>query len=262
MPLIDIGANLTSRRFNKDLDATLTRAREAGLAHIIVTGTSLSASRDALALAHSHPGFLSATAGVHPHDAKHWSPDSADALRDLLAESQCVATGECGLDFNRDFSPRDQQKHCFAAQMALAAEVQKPVFLHQRDAHAAFTDVLRAHRRELCGGVVHCFTGSLDEARTYLDMDCYIGITGWLCDQRRGQALRDLVGFIPRERLLIETDAPYLTPHNLPEKPRGNRNEPAFLPYVLTRLAALVGEPEAALGNQIARNTRALFGEL
>ncbi|MDQ2075991.1 TatD family hydrolase [Marinimicrobium sp. ABcell2] len=260
IPLIDIGANLTNRRFATDLDEVMARAREAGVAHIVITGTSENASRDALQLAQQHPGFMSATAGVHPHDARHWHSESADRLAELLSEPEVVAVGECGLDFNRDFSPRDQQLTCFEAQLQLAVELQKPVFLHQRDAHAAFLALLKKYRSQLKGAVVHCFTGATNELREYLELDCHIGITGWLCDPKRGADLRVQVRDIPVDRLMIETDAPYLTPKNLTQKPKNNRNEPALLPVVLEALAECRGESVEVLAEHTVRTSRAFFG--
>jgi TatD DNase family protein len=257
--LIDIGANLTSRRFANDLDEVLARARQAAVTHIVVTGTSEGVSREALHLAQQQPGFLSATAGVHPHDARHWQRDSVHRLMELLEQPEVVAVGECGLDFNRDFSPRDEQMVCFEAQLQLAVEVQKPVFLHQRDAHSTFLTVLKKYRPQLKGAVVHCFTGDKEELRDYLDLDCHIGITGWLCDPKRGADLRAQVAAIPAQRLMIETDAPYLTPKNLPKNTKKNRNEPAFLPAVLETLAECRGESAQVLANQIAGTSRAFF---
>ncbi|WP_341939368.1 TatD family hydrolase [Marinimicrobium sp. C2-29] len=257
--LIDIGANLTSPRFHKDLDAALTRAKDAGVDTILVTGTSLSGSREGLALARDYPGFLYATAGVHPHDAKTWDDSAVEALAGLARSPEVVALGECGLDFNRDFSPRDAQLHCFEAQLSLAAELGKPVFLHQRDAHEAFMPILRRYRDRLPGAVVHCFTGSGEELDDYLALDCHIGITGWLCDERRGGELRELVSRIPAERLMIETDAPYLTPRNLDQKPKGNRNEPALLPWVLQALAECRGEEQEMLARAVTDTTRRFF---
>ncbi len=259
-PLIDIGANLTSSRFAKDLTQVLERARAAGLEHILVTGTSESASGEALALARQYPGFLSCTAGVHPHDAKHWRADSAELLTHLAESPEVVAMGECGLDYNRDFSPRAQQRTCFEAQLRLAGDLGKPVFLHQRDAHQDFMALLKKTRDRLPGAVVHCFTGTKEELDDYLKMDCHIGITGWLCDRKRGAPLREMVRAIPLDRLMIETDAPYLTPHNLEQKPTGNRNEPAFLSAVLSMLAESTGHSAALLAEHTRQNACSFFG--
>ncbi|WP_027328401.1 TatD family hydrolase [Marinimicrobium agarilyticum] len=257
--MIDIGVNLTSGRFHKDLSEVMGRAREAGVHAQIVTGTSVHASEEALALAQSYPNELYATAGVHPHDAKNWSEESAASLAALAREPGVVALGECGLDFNRNFSSSEDQLRCFEAQLILAVEVQKPVFLHQRDAHEAFMPLLKHYRPQLVGAVVHCFTGTREELEDYLALDCAVGVTGWVCDQRRGAELRELVKHIPADRLMVETDAPYLTPHNLPKKPKGNRNEPAFLPYVIETVAECRGEAPDALARQTAQNARVFF---
>jgi len=261
--LIDIGANLTSSRFSKDLDQVLLDAQRAGVGTLIVTGTSLHASHDALSLVRDYAGRgpvrMHSTAGVHPHDAKTWDASVASELKQLAAAPEIVALGECGLDFNRNFSPPEAQLACFEAQLALAVELGKPVFLHQRDAHEDFLPLLQCYRSQLPGAVVHCFTGNGAELEDYLALDCHIGITGWLCDSRRGQALRELVKHIPVQRLMIETDAPYLTPHNLPKKPKGNRNEPGFLPYVLSALAECRDEPVHELAEQLSVTTRDFF---
>ena len=259
MKYIDIGVNLTSKRFHSDLPEVIDRAKEAKVDHLIITGTSVQASQAAWKIAAQEPSYMSSTAGVHPHDAKDWDNNSAEQIRTLLAQPEVVAVGECGLDFNRDFSPRDQQQRCFEAQLALATEVKKPVFLHQRDAHDPFFSTLKVCRSELSGAVVHCFTGSREEMEAYIDLDCYIGITGWLCDNKRGQALRELVQYIPLEKLMIETDAPYLTPHNLKPKPKNNRNEPAFLPIVLQTLAEILDIQEEELATKLYDNTVRFF---
>ncbi len=237
----------------------LERASNAGVSHIVVTGTSLRVSQQAAALAAKYPSLLSSTAGVHPHDAKSWDKTTAPALRSLLAQSQVVAVGECGLDFNRNFSTPKDQEACFQAQLELACEVQKPVFLHERDAYSRFYEILRDYQSQLTNSVVHCFTGSREALISYLELGCFIGITGWVCDQRRGQNLRELIPLIPTERLLIETDAPFLTPHNLPKKPDGNRNEPAFLGAVLSQLADLYAMDSAELAQITQANSQSFF---
>ena len=252
MDLIDIGANLTHESFDRDRDDVLRRARDAGVSRLIVTGTSVTESVRALELAEAHPGQLFSTAGVHPHNASGFDAHSGDALAGLLAREQAVAVGECGLDFYRDFSPRDAQRHAFREQLEIAADARLPVFLHQRDAHDELVQLLRPVRDRLCGGVAHCFTGTAQQARDYLDMGLYIGITGWLCDERRGSDLRNAVRHLPLDRVMIETDAPYLLPRDLPGKPRGRRNEPRFLPHVLARLAEGMNRSV----NEVAEATR------
>ncbi len=259
LDLIDIGANLTHDSFDEDRHAVVDRAAAAGVGRLIVTGASVTGSVQAAALNAAWPERLWSTAGVHPHHAAEFDEHSHSALRALLENRKVVAVGECGLDFFRDFAPRDAQRHAFRRQLELAAEVRKPVFLHQRDAHTEFLEILAPMRGQLVGGVAHCFTGGPDELRAYLDLDLYVGITGWVCDERRGSALREAVPKIPLERLLIETDAPYLLPRDLQPKPHGRRNEPAFLPHVLERIATLLGESVQNVASATTRNAESLF---
>lgn len=258
--MIDIGANLTHESFRDDLPLVLERASRNGVEGMLVTGTDPEHSRLAVELVRDHPRLLRATAGVHPHHADQWEPATLERIAQLARRSEVVAVGECGLDFNRDYSPRDAQLRCFEAQLELAAEVRKPVFLHQRDAHRPFTEILTRHRRQLCGGVAHCFTEGPEPLAAYLDLDLYIGVTGWVCDERRGEALRASVPRIPLNRLLIETDAPYLLPRDLKPKPKSRRNEPAMLAHVCAAVAALRGEEPARVAVATAANARALFG--
>lgn len=260
MHLIDIGINLTHDSFDRDRVALLDRARAAGVERFIITGTDVAASRAALAMADGETFFC--TAGMHPHHAVDFDDASRAALRELLADDRVVAVGECGLDFFRNFSPRDAQLRAFDAQLDLAAETGKPLFLHQRDAHAELMERLRARRDEFCGGVVHCFTDGPAELADILDADLSVGITGWLCDERRGQALREAVRELPPDRFMVETDAPYLLPRDLP-KPllaeAGRRNEPRFLPHIVTKLAELMGRDRAEIARLSTENATRLF---
>jgi TatD DNase family protein len=256
MQLADIGANLTHAAFREDLDAVLGRAHAAGVGTIVVTGTSVEESRRAAALAEAHG--LYATAGVHPHHARECDAGTVPALREIAAHARVVAMGECGLDFNRNYSPHPDQEKWFVAQVELAAELGKPLFLHSRDAHPRFAEILRHHR--VGKAVAHCFTGEAAELRAYLDLGLYIGITGWICDERRGTRLVELVKEIPADQLLLETDAPYLTPRDLYPQPKARRNEPAFLPHIARAVARARGETVEALAEATTRNARALFG--
>lgn len=259
LDLIDIGANLTHDSFDADRAAVLDRARANGVTRLIVTGTSVTASAQALELAQELPGTLYATAGVHPHHAAELDAHGVDALRALLASQAMVAVGECGLDFYRDLAPRAAQRDAFRLQLELAAEVGKPVFLHQRDAHAEFVEILAPRLPALVGGVAHCFTGGPSELAAYLELGLYIGVTGWACDERRGAELRAALPSIPLERLLLETDAPYLLPRDLAPKPKTRRNEPAFLAHVAARVAAAMGQPVDVVARAATENAEKLF---
>ena len=240
--LIDIGINLAHDSFNADREEVIARAAAAGVVQMIVTGSGGESTRQAIEMARTHAGVLFATAGVHPHYAKELTDELLVELRQLAAEQQVVAVGECGLDYFRDLSPRAVQQKAFHRQLELAAQVGKPVFLHQRDAHDDFVAILREHRSSLVGGVAHCFTGNHHELAAYLDMDLYVGITGWICDERRGAHLVPLMKEIAADRLIIETDGPYLLPRDLPSKPESRRNEPAYLPHIAATIARARGE--------------------
>ena len=258
MELVDIGANLAHDSFDADRGAVLQRAREAGVTRIVVTGSSADSSRKALALAQAHPGALFATAGLHPHHAAEYSAEHAALFRDLATHAEVVALGECGLDYFRNYAPHADQRRAFTAQLELAVEARKPVFLHQRDAHADFLPILKEHRAQLADVVVHCFTDTQAALEEYLMLDCHIGITGWICDERRGLGLREAARHIPDDRLLIETDAPYLLPRTAP-KPPHRRNEPMYLPYVARALAEARGQTEAHVAQVTTDNARRFF---
>lgn len=262
MNLIDVGLNLAHDSFDRDRDEAIERAAAAGVSRFIITGTDLPASRKALALAHGDARFF-CTAGVHPHHAADLDDATLARLRQLLADDRVVAVGECGLDFFRNFSPREAQLDAYERQLDLAAETGKPLFLHQRDAHAELMARLRARRSELSGGgVVHCFTDGPAELADVIDAGFYVGITGWVCDERRGQALQAAVRELPPDRFMVETDAPYLMPRNLPadvKKAAGRRNEPAFLPYVVERIAELMQREPGEIAALSTANAENLF---
>ena len=250
--LIDIGINLAHDSFDHDRDAVIQRAADAGVTRMVVTGSSLASTQTAIALVKQHPLQMRCTAGVHPHHASDLDSAQLQAFHTLARQPEVVAVGECGLDYFRNFSPREAQLKAFAQQLELAAEVAKPVFLHQRDAHEDFMSVIRQYRSRLAGGVAHCFTAGSVEARAYLELDLHIGITGWICDERRGE--------IPAERLLIETDAPYLLPRDLQPKPKDRRNEPMYLPHVLATIAQARNQSVAELAEITTANALRLFG--
>ena len=259
MELIDIGANLCHESFAPDLDEVLDLAARAGVGRIVVTGTSRAESEAAADLARRHPGRLLATAGVHPHAAATFD-GAAPAIEALAAREEVVAIGETGLDFYRDLSPRPDQERAFEAQLEIAARLGLPVFMHERDAHRRFVDVLKPFRDRLGPAVIHCFTGDRDTLHTYLDLDLHVGVTGWICDERRGLHLRELVGRIPADRLMLETDSPYLLPRDLRPRPRSRRNEPARLAHIARAVAEAVGETVEALAARTTATACAFFG--
>lgn len=256
-PLIDIGCNLTSPRLLRDLDRVLAEARAAGVVQQILTGTDPSSNEASLALATQHADLF-ATAGHHPHHANDWQPHSHRAALQALARADgVVAVGEMGLDYHRNFAKPVNQRRCFSDQLVVAATVAKPVFLHERDAYDDFLAILRPMLPALPGAVWHCFTGSTQALETVLDLGLYIGITGWICDPVRGALLREQVKRIPDDRLMIETDAPYLTPKTLQPTPR--TNEPKYLVEVLKMLAHCRGQSLEHVAQITTANARRFF---
>jgi TatD DNase family protein len=256
---VDIGVNLidSAERFS----AIVQRAQAANVKQLILTGTSLGKSRDALRLAAHYPQYLFTTVGVHPHHASEFDEFSYAALKALATSNKVVAIGECGLDFNRNFSPPAAQLYAFERQLELAVELALPVFLHERDAFAAQFALLKKYRSALVGGVVHCFTGDRQQMEDYLELDLFIGITGWVCDLNRGEALRDAVQYLPPNHLLLETDAPYLRPKGLANnrKVDGGQNEPAYLPFIAQEVASLMNLGVSDIEQYSVANSHSLF---
>lgn len=259
MSWCDIGVNFTDKRLS--FEPVFERALAANVQQMIITGTSLEKSQQAEKLASQHPKQLFATAGVHPHDASTFDEQIFTQLKVLAQSSQIIAIGECGLDFNRNFSTPEQQLFAFEQQLILACELGLPVFLHERDAFDAQIQLLTKYRKDLVGGVAHCFTGNLTQMQGYLDLDLYVGITGWVCDLNRGQALREAIKALPLNRILLETDAPYLRPKGLANnrKVDNGNNEPAYLPYIAAEVANLMSIDSQSLLLACQHNTQALF---
>lgn len=261
--MIDIGVNLSNSRFAKDTEDSLNRAQQAGVKKLILTGTSIEESRAVVELcdnySQSFPKMLYATVGIHPHDASSLNRESIGILKELALNPQVVAIGEMGLDFNRNFSTPVEQEKAFEAQLELAAELQLPVFLHERDAAERQLQILKSYRDHLADAVIHCFTGSKQALFGYLDLNMHIGITGWICDEKRGQELQGLASNIPLKQLMVETDAPYLLPKNMPEPPKGKRNEPAFLPWVISGIALHRSEDAEQIAKATADNALRFF---
>ena len=257
---IDIGVNLTGSSFRDDLDQVIGRAFKAGVEQMIVTGTDIGHSRKAVDLCAQYSGALFSTAGVHPHHADEFDAQSIEKLRELASESCVVAVGECGLDFNRNFSTKENQRNAFENQLKLAAELNKPVFLHQRDAHDDFVAMVSNARPQLSNAVAHCFTGTAAEVSDYLELGLYIGVTGWICDERRGRDLQQAVKEIPLDRILLETDAPYLLPRDLDVSPiKSRRNEPCYLPHIAKAVARYMGIEREELEQAALANSKRFF---
>ncbi len=255
--MIDIGANLTNAAFDDDREEVVARAAAAGVAAMVVTGTSVAGSRAAAELADGKRLF--ATAGVHPHDAGTVEPGWAADLAELAARPEVVAIGETGLDYYRNYSPREDQQRIFRRQAELAVETGLPLFVHDRDSAGDTRRILENYRHDLPACVIHCFTGTAEDLDGYLEDGYHIGITGWICDERRGVELASMVDRIPADRLMIETDAPYLLPRTMHPKPRSRRNEPAFLPWVARRVAECREEEAALVAKKTHANAASFF---
>ncbi|PCI55755.1 MAG: hydrolase TatD [Gammaproteobacteria bacterium] len=261
--LIDIGVNLTNKRFDKDRDELIIRAKNQGVEKLLITGTSVHESQQALALCQYYqqifPHTLFSTAGVHPHDADGVNDDYLAQLIQLAEQPEVKAIGECGLDFNRNFSAPEQQLKVFKEQIGLAAELNMPLFLHQRDAFSPWFAALKPFFHRIPAMVAHCFTGNKVELEQCIAANMYIGITGWLCDDRRGKELQDIIKLIPLNRLLIETDAPYLTPRTIRPRPKSSRNEPSYLPYIVQQIADITAIDVDEIACQTSKNAHKVF---
>ncbi|MAD92088.1 MAG: hydrolase TatD [Gammaproteobacteria bacterium] len=240
--MIDIGANLTDKSFDKDRFKVIERASLAGVKKIIITGSCDESNIRASMLSEGNSGILYSTAGVHPHHASDYSSASDKIIRNLITKKHVVAVGECGLDYYRNLSSREDQIKTFTQQIDIAKDYDSPIFLHQREAHYDFINILRPSLPKLKKAVVHCFTGSAKELHDYINMGLYIGITGWICDERRGNHLKKIISVIPDNKLFIETDSPYLLPRTMDSKPKNRRNEPMYLLEVAKAVAEARGQ--------------------
>lgn len=255
---IDIGINLTNKQFHKEHDEIINRALGHGVEQMILTGTSVKESKEAAGIAEEYPDILFSTAGIHPHDAKSFNQESISELKKLLRQDQVISVGECGLDFDRDFSPRPVQEKCYKAQLELAIEVGKPLFLHERSAFRKFNEITDEYLSELPEAVVHCFTGTLEEAKIYLDKGYYLGFTGAISDEKRFKHLEEVIRYVPLDRIMIETDAPFLLPKNMP-RIQNRRNEPSFLPYVAQTIAHLKKISISEVADETTETARNFF---
>jgi len=256
MKLFDSHCHLDDRIYDKDLESVLSRANNAGVSRIMIVGVDKKSSERAVTLTESYPG-LYASVGFHPHDAKECSKEALEFLIKLAESPKVKAWGEIGLDFNRMYSPREAQEKWLIRQLEVSEELDFPVIFHERDSDGSLLKILRKHFKPGRTGVIHCFSGRKLELNQYLALGLYIGITGILTIKSRGTKLRNLAPLIPADRILIETDAPYLTP--APEKNKTRRNEPAFVKSVLLKLAEVRGEEPDDLAGVVYENTCRLY---
>ena len=251
---IDSHAHLADPAFAGDRDAVISRARDAGAIAIVCIGESISAAAEAATLAADNPGFIFATAGIHPHDAAGFNPSrDIPRLRDLLRDS-AVAVGECGLDYHYDNSPRESQRAAFSAQIALAAEMRKPLVVHTRDAEDDTREMIREARTSGATGVLHCYTGSRALAEFAIDAGWFISFSGIVTFKKWTD--NELLRAVPLGRLLVESDSPYLAPVPF----RGKRNEPAWVPRTIGKLAAARDDDAETLARATTKNAERLFG--
>ena len=254
--MFDVGVNLFNAQFDLDRNEVIDRAKAAGVQSMLLISTDIEETRKNQLESELDANFF-CTAGVHPHYSASVTPHELQQLETLLTHHKVVAVGECGLDFNRDFSPRDRQIEVFELQLELAKNVKKPVYLHERDAFDTQLALLKHH--QIQQGVAHCFTGNVQQMRAYLDLGLYIGITGWLCDERRHDQLVEALNYLPLDRLLIETDAPYLLPRTLQQKPKSRRNEPMYLLEIASYIASLTGKSVDQIRQTSVANSYRVF---
>jgi TatD DNase family protein len=257
MRLFDSHCHLDDKSYQPDREKVFERAQEAGVMGFMVVGINLQTARNAIRIAEARPGVY-ASVGIHPHDAAHCSEAVLEELIDLAKHDKVCAWGETGLDFNRMYSSRKIQEKWFERQLDIAARLDLPLIFHERDSNGRFLEMLHAFGAHALGGVVHCFSGNRREMEAYLDLGLCIGITGIVTMQQRGEDLRTMVPLIPDDRLLVETDAPYLTPS--PERNRHRRNEPAFVKSVLLKVAEIRGTDPETMAAITWENTCRLYG--
>ncbi len=256
MKIFDSHCHLDDRSFEADFNEVLKRAASANVYRMLIVGVDKNTSDRAVALANRHT-HLFASVGVHPHDATSCSEETLAHLSDLAADPKVVAWGETGLDFNRMYSPQADQEKWFMRQLEMAEALNLPLIFHERDSHGRLLEILRSAPSPRRRAVVHCFSGTANELTQYLDMGFYIGITGIVTIKKRGAELRKMIPSIPKDRILVETDAPYLTP--TPQRNKYRRNEPAFVREVLKKVAAVCQDDPHTLAKRVWTNTCTLF---
>ena len=257
--MFDACVNLHSEQFSTNPWSVVERGFEAGLTGMGLTGSCLESSQLAIRLALQDPSRLCATVGLHPHSAKYCTEELIDTFREMARQPIVRAIGECGLDHFRNISTPEEQRQCFIAHLTLATDLQKPLFLHQRDAFDEFIDIMDNHAPDV-PTLVHCFTDGLAELTALLDRRYFVGITGWIADTRRNHDLLEAIPHLPLDRMLIETDAPWLTPRNVPQFRKIKANEPKYLSYVVEAISQATGHPVEDIIKHSTQNARHFFG--
>ena len=238
--IADIACNFTSQRFDKDLNEVINRAIANKITKFGLICSQMSDVNKLLKIYEQYSKNMFFTIGVHPHHANEINENYLKKLKDEITINNPHAIGETGLDFFRNLSTYEEQIYAFEEQIKIAIDTNKPLFLHQRDSHDDFIKILRKYSSDISKAVVHCFTGTQEQLDDYLELNFYIGVTGWICDEKRNVELRKTIKNIPLEKLMIETDCPYLIPKNLVEKPKNNRNEPSNLNHIINEISDLM----------------------
>ena len=257
--VFDIACNFTSERFDNDLDEVIERAIKNNITKFGLICSRIDDFPKLINIYNNYSDSFNFTIGIHPHHANELNEEYLIKLKDLVIRNSPHAIGETGLDFFRNLSTYEEQIYAFEEQIKIAISLNKPLFLHQRDSHEDFIKILRKYSSEINKSVVHCFTGTQAQLDDYLELDCFIGVTGWICDEKRNVELRNTIKNIPLSKLMIETDSPYLIPKDLAEKPKNNRNEPKNLNHIASTIALLMGEDEEVLRKQTYENSISFF---
>ena len=259
MLLADSCFNITHESFKNDLGEVLDSANNEGVEYFFCPASKEREIDDLIQLSESYKRNIFCSVGIHPHYASDLKPNTIENMEKYLSNQHVKAVGEIGLDYYRNFQSPEIQKKCFNAFLELASKHQYPLFLHHREAFDDFYPIIKDHIDQVPESIVHCFTGTKSELKKFLDLGLYIGVTGWICDPKRGADLRGIIKYIPIDRLLIETDAPYLVPKNMENKPRNNRNEPLFLKHIACNISELLNIDKALLADKTTKNFKKLF---
>ena len=256
--LIDIGANLTHSQLLNNIHTVIENFKKVRVDKVIITSSDIHDTEMALDLIEKFPNLFYTTVGFHPHNAKNFKEKDLEYMENLAKNPNVISIGECGLDYYREYSPRNQQILCFEKQLFLSSKLNLPIFLHERGAHHDFCSILEKYMEKINNCVVHCFTGTKEELLRYIDLGCYIGITGWITDMERGSHLHDIIQLVPEDRLLVETDSPYLIPRNI-DKKHGRINEPAYLPYIVKAISQCLNKNMKYVCDKTYENTKMFF---